>query len=111
MCDEFLSNICESQEQGRAFCYSWLLFIIEVVAWEAPAESVLPEITTDMCEGARYAHLWDSTDPQRLEENQVFWVLFQSNVAATINSRPQLYPVMYDRYKGIAAFQVTLQNV
>lgn len=64
-----------------------------------------------MCEGACYAHLWDSTNPQLLEENQVFWVLFQSSLDAAINSQPRFSPVMYDRYKGIATFQVTLHNV
>ena len=37
--DEFLSNVCESQEQGKASCYSWLLFLIALIAWEAPKES------------------------------------------------------------------------
>ena len=60
--DEFLSNVCESQEQGKAFCYSWFLFLIALVAWEAPKESVIPLLNLGMCEGARYAHLWDSKD-------------------------------------------------
>ena len=64
-----------------------------------------------MSEGARYAHLWDSMDPQWLEDNQVFWVLFQSSMDADINSQPRLSPTMYDRYKGISTFQVTLHNV
>ena len=61
--DKILINFRESQEQGYAFCYSWLLFLIALVAWEAPPESVLPELTPDMCEGACYVHLWDSKDP------------------------------------------------
>ena len=64
-----------------------------------------------MCEGAHYAHLWDSKDPQRLEDNQVFWVLFQSSLAAAINSRPRLSPAMYEKYKDIVAFQITMHNV
>ena len=64
-----------------------------------------------MCEGVRYKNLWDSKDAQRLENNQVFWVLFQSSLAATINFRPWLYPAVYDRYKGIASFHVTMHNV
>ena len=41
----------------------------------------------------------------------MFWVLFQSSVAATINSQTCLSLAVYDRYKGISAFQVTLHNV
>ena len=70
--DKFMSNVCESQEQGNAFFYSWLLFLIALVAWEAPKELVIPLLNLGMCEGARYAHLWDSKDAQRLEGNQVF---------------------------------------
>ena len=64
-----------------------------------------------MCEGDRYAHLWDSKDLQRFKDNQVFWVLFQISLATTIKSQPWLSPVVYDRYKGIAAFQITMRNV
>lgn len=76
LCNELLANICKAQDQGRPFYYSWLLFLIALVAWEAPEESVLPKITSDMCEGACYASLWDSKDAQRIKDNQVFWVLF-----------------------------------
>ena len=62
LCDEFLVNVCELQEQGNAFFYAWLLFLIALIAWETLAESVLPDLPPDMCEGARYAHLWDSKD-------------------------------------------------
>ena len=72
LCNEFLANVRESQEQGQAFFYSWLLLLIALVAWEAPEESILPKLTPDMCEGARYTNLWDSKDVQRIDVNQVF---------------------------------------
>ena len=64
-----------------------------------------------MCEGRRYAHLWDSKDKQRIVDNKVFWVLFQSSVTTDINSRPHLYPTIYEKYKHIAAFQITMHQV
>ena len=85
--------------------------LIALVVWEAPEESVLPKLTPEMCEGARFAHLWDCKDAQRVEDNQVFWVLFQSSLAAAINSRPQLSPIVYNKYKSIAAFQVTKHHI
>lgn len=74
-------------------------------------ESVLPELPPDMCEGDRYIHLWDSKDAHFIEYNQVFWVLFQISVAETINYRPQLSPKVYEKYKNIIAFQVTMNNI
>ena len=94
-----------------SFCYSWLLLLIVLVTWDTLEESVLPELPPGMCEGAWYAHLWDSRDVQRVEDNKVFWVLFQRSVAAAINSRPRLSPTIYDKYKSIAAFQVTMHHI
>ena len=79
-------------------------------AWEAPEDLVLPELEPDMCEGARYVNMWDSKDEKRIEDNKVFWVLFQSRLAAAIHSQPRLSPEIYDKYKSIAAFQVTVHN-
>ena len=76
LCDEFLINFCESQEHGTYFFYSWLLFLISLVAWDKPEELVILELPAEMCEGARYAHLWESEDKQRIEDNKVFWGLF-----------------------------------
>ena len=104
-------NVREAQDHGRAFCYSWLLLLIALVTWEAPKDSVLPELELDMCKGARYANLWDSKDEKQIEYNKVFWVLFQSGLATAIDSRSHLSPTIYDKYKSIAAFQVTMHNV
>lgn len=108
LCDEFLANFRESQEHRTSFFFSWLLFLITLVAWDKPEESVILELPAGMCEGARYAHLWDSKDKQRIEDNKVFWVLFQSSVATAINSCPRLSPTIYDKYKHIATFQITM---
>lgn len=63
-----------------------------------------------MCEGTCYTNLWDTKDAQRIEENEVFWVLFQSGLTIAINTRPRLSPTIYDKYKIIDAFQVTMHN-
>ena len=68
LCNEFLENVREAQDHGRAFCYSWLLILIALVTWEAPEGSVLPELESYMCEVARYANLWDSKDAKHIEE-------------------------------------------
>lgn len=101
----------EVQDHGKAFCYSWLLLLIALVAWEALEGVVLPELELDMCEGARYANLWDSKDAKHVEENKVSWVLFDNALAAKIHSRPHLSLTMYEKYKGIVTFQVTMHNV
>ena len=86
LCEEFLANVHKSNEQGTSFFYSWLLFLIALVAWDKPKELVIPKLPAGMCEGAWYAHLWDSKDKQHIEDNKVFLVLFQSSVTTAINS-------------------------
>ena len=36
---EFLADICDAQEKGRDFHYSWLLVLIALVGWREPAEA------------------------------------------------------------------------
>ena len=82
-----------------------------LVTWDTLEESVLPKIPLRMCEGARYAHLWNSKDAQHIEDNKVFWILFQSSVATAMNSRPWLSPTIYEKYKSISVFQVTMHHI
>ena len=86
LCNKFLENVREAQDHGRAFCYSWLLLLITLVAWEALEDLVLPELEPDMCVQAQYANLRDLKDEQCIEDNKIFWVLFQSELVATIHS-------------------------
>lgn len=94
----------EAQDHGKEFGYSWWLLLIVLVAWEAPEDSVLPELKLYMCEGVQYTNLWDLKDQQCLKDNKVFWVLFQSGLATAIHSRPCLSLAVYDKYKSLAAF-------
>lgn len=48
LCDEFLINCCEVQEQGKTFHYMWLLLSILLVAGELSADSQFPNINREI---------------------------------------------------------------
>ena len=104
LCQEFLDNVREAQEEGKKFNYSWLLLLIALVAWEMLEGAVLPEVESGVCEGARYANLWDSPYPQRVKENKIFWVLFEGALAAVIHLQPRLSSTIYTKYRAITNF-------
>lgn len=85
--------------------------LIDLIAWETPNNAVLPACELDVCEGMRYANLWDWKDSKSTEENNFFWVLFDHVLAASIHSRLRLSPEVYEKYKGITEFHVTMHSV
>ena len=44
LCEEFLTNSKEAQEQGKTFHYAWLLLSILLVTWELPVDSQFPTL-------------------------------------------------------------------
>ena len=59
---EFLEDICDVQEKGRPFHYSWLIVLIALVRWKEPIEAQFVDVPPHMPSIARYAYLWVSQD-------------------------------------------------
>ena len=57
---EFLADVRDAQEKGRAFHYSWLLVLIALVGWREPTEAQFVDEPPDMPGVARYASIWVS---------------------------------------------------
>ena len=57
---EFLADVHDAQEKGRAFHYSWLLVLIALVGWREPTEAQFVDVPLHMPGAARYASLWVS---------------------------------------------------
>lgn len=64
-----------------------------------------------MCEWAQFSNIWDTKDPQQIEENKTLWLFYDGAISTTIDSQLCLSPTFYDKYNYIAAFQVTMHNV
>lgn len=62
LCCEFLANCREAYELGKMFHYVWLLFSIELVAWELPEDRKFPSVTPDLLEVVKYVLLWETKD-------------------------------------------------
>ena len=56
----------------------------------APGRRSLPFVEPSMCEGAQFSNLWDSEEPQRIEENKTFWLLYEGALFAAIDSQSHL---------------------
>ena len=59
---EFLEDVCDAQEKGKPFHYSWLLVLIALVGWKEPTEAQFFDVPRHMPGAARYASLWVSQD-------------------------------------------------
>ena len=75
LCNEFLTNYREAQEQGKTFHYSWLLLSILLVVGELPEDSQFPTVEGDLPEVTRYTFLLEMKDAMRIHEIKVFCVL------------------------------------
>jgi len=47
LCEEFLTNCREVQEEGNTFHYAWLLFSVVLVTTDLPEDNQLPSLDQD----------------------------------------------------------------
>ena len=85
LCDEFLENYREAQEQGKTFHYAWLPLLIVLVAWELPKDSQFRSIAQDLLEAVKCASLWETKEAQQIKERKIFWVLMEMSIGMGIN--------------------------
>ena len=57
---EFLEDVCDMQEKGRPFHYSWLIVLITLVGWKEPTKEQFAAIPLDLPGAVRYTSLWVS---------------------------------------------------
>ena len=57
LCEEFLTNYKEAQEQGKTFHYAWFLLSILLVAGELPKDNQFPTIERNLPEAMMYNSL------------------------------------------------------
>lgn len=110
LCNEFLENVHEAQEEGKKFHYAWILLLISLIGWNTPKGTQFLEIEPQICEATNYATLWNSSDPVHIKENKIFWVLYDATLYQAVQSKPQLSPTLYDQYKMVAKFKATFHN-
>ena len=80
LCEEFLTNCKEAQEQGKTFHYVWFLLSIFLVTGELPEDSQFPSIEQDLPELEKYASLWATEDTNQIHETKIFWVLMEASI-------------------------------
>lgn len=62
LCEEFLTNYREVQEEGKTFHYAWLLLSMMLVATDLHEDSQFPVLDLEWTKAARYASLWVTRD-------------------------------------------------
>lgn len=72
LCNEFLANFREAQDERKTFHYVWLLLSIVLVAWELSRESQFRPLEKGLLKVAQFASLWDTKDVVRVMETKVF---------------------------------------
>ena len=85
LCQEFLANCREAQEERNSFHYTWLLLSIVLVAWRLPEDSQFPLHKDELPKAARFALLWARKDVARIKETNILWVLMEMDLQMVIN--------------------------
>ena len=80
LCEEFLTNCKEVQEQGKTFHYTWFLLSIFLLTGELLKDSQFPSIEHDLPEAAKYASLWATKDMKWIHKRKIFWVLMEESI-------------------------------
>lgn len=111
LCDEFLTNCKQAQEQGNTFHYAWLLLSILLIVGDLLVEIQFLTTEGDLPEAARYTSLWAIKYTNRIHEIKVFWVFVEASIRTWINRRPCLSPIVYNILKSMAEFKADMHNL
>jgi len=80
LCEEFLTNYKEAQEQCKTFHYMWLLLSVLLVTGELPEDSQFPPLAQDLPKATKYVSLWAMKDTMRICKARIFWVLMEVSI-------------------------------
>ena len=81
---EFLADVRDAQEKGRAFHYSWFLFLIVLVGWREPTEAQFTDVPPEMPSATRYASLWVSQDKALQQMTNYMFPFYSMNTTYEI---------------------------
>lgn len=68
-------------------------------------------IEEDVCEAARYASLWHTTQPSWAYENMIFFILYQMDLHMLANQHPRLSPSLHKQYNPMVRFNVDFHKL
>jgi len=111
LCEEFLTNCREVQEEGNTFHYAWLLLSIVLVTTDLPEDSQFPSLDQDWPEVARIALLWATRDAERILGIKIFWILMEADIRHWVTRQPRLSTEIYDSVKHIVEFKADMHFV
>lgn len=104
-------NYREAHYQSKTFHYSLMLLLIVLVVWELSEDIQFPPIETNLPEAAKLASLWVTKDVVRVRESNVFWVLMEASIHATIKQKLQLSPTVFEQLSRYAEFKADFHHV
>lgn len=99
LCEEFLANCREVQEEGKLFYNAWLLLSLMLVTTELPDDSQFPVLTLYLLEAMQYASLKVTKDASRIQGIKIFWVLMDMTICQCINTLLRLTNDVYKSMK------------
>ena len=108
---EFLEDVCDAQEKGRPFHYSWLLVLIVLVGWREPTEEQFVDVPPEIPATARYASLWVSQDKALQQMMNYVFTFYAMNISYEILKMSWLSNELFSQYAGVANFKAAMHNV
>lgn len=92
LCQEFLTNCCEAQDETKPFDCTQLLLYIVLVTWGLLEDNQFPLLEEGFLEAVWFTSLWDTKDPICITETKIFWVLKEVRLHMAVNQWPRLSP-------------------
>jgi hypothetical protein len=96
----------EAQDLGYEFHYSWMIILIEFIAWKMPEGSTFQEIKSSESLAAQFSTLWYTKDMTKQWHSNVVFHAYYQQLKVSIESFPRMTPCTLHQYQPIEKFHV-----
>jgi hypothetical protein len=103
--NQFLINYKEAQEKCIEFHYSWLLILIELLAWKELEETQFLGVVKNNFLAATYVKFWHVVHKERKLDNNITFYVYKEVIHESINNTPCILPHVVEAYKRIMCFK------
>ena len=104
--NQFNEDCKVAQDHNQPFHYAWLLILIGFIGWKEPKQGLFLSTSVNF-KGARFMNLWETTDAEKQDANNVVFYFYYEQLCKAIDVNPRVTHEVTKMYGKIMCLTVT----
>jgi hypothetical protein len=99
-------NCREEQDQAYEFHFSWLLILIDYIAWDMSKGMTFPDIDPFELLATKFGTLWYSSDMNKQWKSNAIFHTHYNQLKISLQSKPCMTPKNLHRFRPLMKFNL-----